>query len=90
MSTNLTHILKFYLFLFIFSVFSNSFSQTLINLEKWDEKALGTHSDSISILNNQYVDSYLPKLIQEANLKISTNEDSINAFRYLVNFSKTF
>ncbi len=90
MSTNLTHILKFYRFLFIFSVFSNSFSQTLINLEKWDEKALGTHSDSISILNNQYVDSYLPKLIQEANRKNSTDEDSINALSYIINFSRTY
>jgi hypothetical protein len=70
---------------------SYAFSQTLINLEKWTEDAAsGIRVDTVSLFKNQYIDSYLEKIIQEANSKIATKEDSIIAFRYMVNVSKNY
>ncbi len=91
MSTYLTKKIKCIFFFLILFFSSSAFSQTLINLEKWTEDAVaGIRVDTISLFKNQYVDSYLEKIIQEADSKIATKEDSIIAFRHIVNFSKNY
>lgn len=81
----------FYILFFILLFMSYSFPQTLINLDKWAEDAIkDSHVNTTSLFKNQYFDSYIEKIIQEAKNKTCTNDDSVNAYRHVINFSRIY
>lgn len=91
MSIHFSTKFKFYFLFFVLFFVLNAFSQTLINLEKWTHTApQGALDDSISVYRNQFVDTYFERLIRETNQKICTNEDSAAAFKFVLNFSRTY